>query len=109
LFAGHPVALTAERFDKHANESDLLVLVDFWAPWCGPCRAMAPALELATHTLEPRVRVAKVNVDEEPMLAQRFQTRSIPTLVLLRTGREIARQAGAIDAGSIERWAARYT
>jgi thioredoxin 2 len=70
---------------------------------------MAPALELATRHLEPRVRVAKVNVDEEPMLAQRFQTRSIPTLVLLRKGREIARQAGAIDVGSIERWVTRYT
>ncbi len=106
LFEGRPLALTAARFDRHATEGDLPLLVDFWAPWCGPCRAMAPALERAAERLEPRLRVAKVNVDEEPSLARRFRTRSIPTLVLLRRGREVARQAGAMDAGSIERWAA---
>src|SRR3954453_15643486 len=107
-FEGRPVALTTARFDRHSAESDVPLLVDFWAPWCGPCQAMAPAMERAAERLEPRVRVAKVNVDEEPALAQRFQTRSIPTLVLLRHGRELVRQVGAMDAGSIERWVARH-
>src|SRR5881394_4231230 len=95
LFDGHPVALDTARFERHLAKSDVPLLVDFWAPWCGPCRAMAPQFERAAAALEPEARLVKVNVDEEPALAERFAVRSIPTLVLAFQGRELARAAGA--------------
>ena len=105
LFAGHPVALDAKSFEAHAAKSDIPVLVDFWAPWCGPCKAMAPQFEKAASRLEPAVRLAKVNTDTEQELAGRFGIRGIPTMILFHHGREIARQSGAMDAAAIERWA----
>jgi thioredoxin 2 len=105
LFEGHPIALSAADFDLFAARSDIPLLVDFWAPWCGPCRMMAPAFEQAAGQLEPRFRLAKVNTEEEPALASRFGIRSIPTLVLFHRGREVARQAGAMGARDIVRWA----
>jgi thioredoxin 2 len=105
LFAGEPVELGADNFDTHAGRSDIPLLVDFWAPWCGPCRSMAPAFAQAAQQLEPEFRLAKVNTEEEQQLAARFGIRSIPTLALFRNGREIARQAGAMDAASLMRWA----
>ena len=104
LFEGHPVALTGERFAVHAEKGDLPLLVDFWAPWCGPCRAMAPAFEQAAQVLEPKVRVVKVNTDEEQRLASAFGIQSIPTLVLVHKGREIARTAGAMPAAALVQW-----
>jgi thioredoxin 2 len=104
LFEGHPVALTAQTFEAHASKSDLPLLVDFWAPWCGPCRAMAPQFEKAASELEPSVRLAKVNTEEEHELAGRFSIRGIPTIVLLRKGREVARQSGLLDAAGIRHW-----
>ncbi|MDI1285826.1 MAG: thioredoxin TrxC [Reyranella sp.] len=104
LFAGHPVVLHATSFEAHAAKSDIPVLVDFWAPWCGPCKAMAPQFEKAAGRLEPAVRLAKVNTDDEQELASRFAIRGIPTMILFHRGREIARQSGVLDAGAIERW-----
>ncbi len=106
LFAGHPVTLTSASFAAHADKSDIPLLVDFWAPWCGPCRAMAPQFERAALQLEPAVRLGKVNTDDERELAARFAIRGIPTMVLLSKGQEIARRSGAMDAGGIERWVA---
>jgi len=104
LFTGHPVALTAASFAKHIERSDIPVLVDFWAPWCGPCKMMAPQFEQAARLLEPRLRLAKVDTEAEPMLGAQFGIRSIPTLALFSGGREVARQAGAMGAQDIVRW-----
>ncbi len=104
LFAGHPISLTAMEFDLHASRTDIPLVVDFWAPWCGPCRMMAPAYEEAAKLLEPKVRLAKVNTEEQQALAARFGITSIPTLVVFREGREVAREPGALGREAIVRW-----
>ena len=105
VVTGRPVELTAASFEQHAQRSDIPLLVDFWAPWCGPCRVMAPQFEQAARELEPAMRLAKVDTEAEQGLAARFGIRSIPTLVLFRGGSEIARQAGAMGMADILRWA----
>ncbi|MGH8768156.1 MAG: thioredoxin TrxC [Burkholderiales bacterium] len=104
LFDGHPVELDEAGFERHVAANDVPVVVDFWAPWCGPCRIMAPEYEKAAAMLEPNARFAKVNTEEVQALAQRFNIRSIPTMALFRGGREIARQSGAMGAAAIANW-----
>jgi thioredoxin 2 len=105
LFDAQPVELGGDNFAQHISRNDIPVLVDFWAPWCGPCRMMAPAFAQAAEQLEPGMRLAKLNTEEAQELASRYNIRSIPTLALFAGGREIARQAGAMDTGGIVRWA----
>lgn len=105
LFAAHPIALDTAGFERHAMQSDLPVMVDFWAPWCAPCRMMAPQFEAAARELEPGFRLAKVDTEAQPELGARFDIRSIPTLALFQGGREIARRSGAMGAADIVRWA----
>lgn len=101
LLDGVPVELGDADFDRVAGRTELPVVVDFWAPWCGPCRMMAPAFQQAAAQLKGRSLLVKVNSDDNPALAQRFGIRSIPTLVRLERGRETARQAGALPASAI--------
>lgn len=108
LFAGAPTALDERRFATHAGRSDLPLVVDFWAPWCAPCRMMAPVFEEAARQLEPAARLVKVNTEEAQGLAMQLGIRSIPTLAVFQRGRELGRTAGAMDLASLVAWVRRY-
>ncbi len=104
LFSGHPIELTEVNFKSQLTRSDIPLVVDFWAPWCGPCQMMAPAFVKAAQKLEPEVRLAKLNTEQEPELAGQFQIRSIPTMIMFKAGREISRVSGAMQEADIVRW-----
>jgi thioredoxin 2 len=104
LFLGKPFDVIGDGFEQHRSRNDIPIVVDFWAPWCGPCRAMAPAYERAAAELEPHYRLLKVNTEEEPALAARFGIRSIPTMMMFVRGERVAQTAGAMSTPGIVDW-----
>jgi len=104
LFTGHPLELTGQNFKQHIARNDIPVVVDFWAAWCGPCKMMAPSYAQAAAALEPQARLAKLDTEREQNIAAQFNIRSIPTLVIFKSGREIARLSGAMKTPDIVNW-----
>ena len=109
LFKHRPVELNSSNFDRMINNNDIPVLVDFWAPWCGPCKMMAPAFEQAAQQLEPHLRLGKLNTEKEQAIAAHYNIRSIPTLAIFKNGKMIAQQAGAMNLDQLVAWSRSQT
>jgi len=108
LFTGQPLSASTAGFLKQIERNDIPVVADFWADWCGPCHAMAPAYARVASDLEPQMRFLKVDTEAEPSLAAKYQIRSIPTLIVFRAGQVVAQRAGAMDAGTLKAWLGQY-
>ncbi len=104
LFDAHPASVDEAGFERHVRSNSIPVLLDVWAPWCGPCRAMTPAFERAASVLEPQVRLLKLNADEAPNVSARLSVRGIPAMFLFQNSAQIAQTAGAMPADAIVRW-----
>ncbi|MBG7609817.1 MAG: thioredoxin TrxC [Anaerolineae bacterium] len=109
LFNGRPVVLTNENFQKQISRNEIPVVVDFWAPWCGPCKMMGPAFEQASADLQPNIILAKLNTEDEGDVGAQLNIRSIPTMVIFKNGKEVARQAGAMSTADIKSWISQFT
>jgi thioredoxin 2 len=109
MFEGAPVALTAKTFQRHIASNDIPLVVDFWADWCGPCKMMAPEFAKVAAALEPLARFAKVDTEAEQAIAAEFGIRSIPTLIVFKGRKEVARQAGAMPAEQLKAWVRQFT
>lgn len=108
LFSGQYINLKAGNAQRHFEQSDIPVVVDCWASWCGPCKSFAPTFEQAAKNLEPKARFAKIDTEKEQRLAARFQIKSIPTLLIMKNGKEVARQAGVMNSSQFEAWLKPY-
>lgn len=104
LFQGKPIELTGSNVATVLNHNEIPVLVDCWAPWCGPCRNFAPIFEKAAQELEPKLRLAKLNTEDQQQVAGRWQIRSIPTLILFKSGKEVVRVSGAMSLTQLKQW-----
>ena len=108
IFNGNPVALTEQSFQRHVESNNIPMVVDFWADWCGPCKMMAPEFAKAASEMEPQARFAKVDTEAEQSIAAQFGIRSIPTLIIFKGGKEVARQAGAMPVEQLKAWVLQF-